>query len=98
MQQFKPGWHPLSILQDSPKPGSGLPPLSACARFGNPNAASAKAAMPTPNFFNAARRGTGWAKALASSSNLLFMTFLSFWFSRFAVFSAAAQPKDFGLP
>jgi hypothetical protein len=31
--------------------------------------------MPTPNFLNACRRVTDWAKPLASSSNLLFTSF-----------------------
>src|SRR5205807_7833643 len=43
------------------------------SRFG-----STMPARPTPNFFSAARRVTDWARPLVSSSNLLFMFFLSF--------------------
>src|SRR5262245_35313296 len=35
------------------------------------------ATRPTPNFFSAARRVTDWAMLLVSSSNLLFILFLS---------------------
>src|SRR2546422_422380 len=35
-------------------------------------------ARPTSNFFSVPRRVTDWPRPLASSSNLLFMTFLSF--------------------
>jgi len=49
----------------------------ACALFASPKQASAMPARPTPNFFSAARRVTDWAIALVSSSNLLFIFFLS---------------------
>jgi hypothetical protein len=42
-----------------------------------PRAAATAATSPTLNLFNAARRVTDWAIALVSSSNLLFMCFLS---------------------
>src|SRR5438552_13311585 len=51
----------------------------ACALFANPKQASAMPARPTPNCFSAARRVTDWAKLLVSSSNWLFIFFLSFW-------------------
>src|SRR5262249_2324435 len=47
----------------------------ASALFASPKQASAKPASPTPNFFNAARRLTDWARLLVSSSNWLFITF-----------------------
>ena len=49
----------------------------ACALFARPSAASARPAMPSPNFFNAARRVTDWARPLVISSNLSLITFLS---------------------
>jgi hypothetical protein len=49
----------------------------AFALFASPTHASAMPAKPTPNFFNAARRVTDWAKLFVSSSNLLFTFFLS---------------------
>src|SRR5215471_12067941 len=52
--------------------------LSAFALFASPKHASAIPARPTPNFLNACRRVTDWAICLVSSSNLLFMFFLSF--------------------
>src|SRR5438105_546795 len=51
----------------------------AAALFASPKQASAMPASPTPNFFSAARRVTDWARLLVSSSNLLFIVFLSFW-------------------
>src|SRR2546426_12401575 len=52
----------------------------ASAVFARPSHASAIPATPTPNFFSAPRRVTDWARPLASSSNLSFITFLSFSF------------------
>jgi hypothetical protein len=46
--------------------------------FASPKQASTIPASPTPNFLNASRRVTDWANPLASSSNLLFMTFFVF--------------------
>jgi hypothetical protein len=46
--------------------------------FASPKQASAMAAKPTPNLLSACRRVTDWATPLASSSNFLFITFLSF--------------------
>jgi len=48
---------------------------AASALFARRKQASAIPAMPTPNFFSAARRVTDWAISLVSSSNLLFMFF-----------------------
>src|SRR5262245_63486542 len=42
-----------------------------------PALASATPARPRPNFFNAARRVTDWARLLVSSSNLLLIGFPS---------------------
>src|SRR2546428_4472962 len=53
----------------------------ASALFARPSEASAKPARPMPNFLSAARRVTDWARPLASSSNLSFITFLSFFVS-----------------
>jgi hypothetical protein len=50
--------------------------LSASALLASPKQASAMPAMPTLNFFSAARRVTDWAMLLVSSSNLLFILFL----------------------
>src|SRR5437867_5581301 len=50
----------------------------ACALFASPKQASAMPARPRPNFFSAARRVTDWARLFVSSSNLLFILFLSF--------------------
>src|SRR5436190_23719998 len=59
---------------------------AACALLASPKQASAMPARLTPNFFSAPRRVTDWARLLVSSSNLLFMFFLSFgvlrWLSR----------------
>ena len=52
----------------------------ASALFASPKQASAIPARPTPNRFKACRRVTDWANPLANSSNLLFITFLSFLF------------------
>src|SRR5438874_4632622 len=49
----------------------------ASVLFASPKHASAMTARPTPNFFSAARRVTDWAMLLVSSSNWLFMFFLS---------------------
>jgi hypothetical protein len=46
--------------------------------FASPKHASAIPARPTPNFFSAPRRETDCAMLFVSSSNLLFMFFLSF--------------------
>src|SRR5438876_10056163 len=54
-----------------------LPLPMAFALFASPKQASAMPARPTPNFFSAARRVTDWARLFASSSNWLFMIFLS---------------------
>jgi hypothetical protein len=51
--------------------------LPASALFASPKQASAMPARPTPNFFSAARRVTDWAMFLVSSSNWLFILFLS---------------------
>src|SRR5437867_8802934 len=50
-------------------------PFAGAALLASPKQASAIPARPAPNFFNACRRVTDWANPLASSSNLLFMTF-----------------------
>jgi len=50
---------------------------AASALFVSPKQASAMPARPTPNFFSAARRVTAWARLLVSSSNGLFILFLS---------------------
>jgi len=50
----------------------------ASALFASPKQARAMPARPMPNFFSAPRRVSDWAIVLASSSNLLFMFFLSF--------------------
>jgi hypothetical protein len=50
---------------------------AAVALFDRPKQASAMPARPTPNFFSACRRVADWANPLASSSNLLFILFLS---------------------
>jgi len=47
--------------------------LSARAMFATPRQAKAMPARPRPNFFNAPRRVTDWARLLVSSSNLLFI-------------------------
>jgi hypothetical protein len=51
--------------------------LAASALFASPKHASTIPAKPTPSFFSAPRRVTDWAIALVSSSNLLFIFFLS---------------------
>jgi hypothetical protein len=56
--------------------GRQVPP-AASALFASPKQASAMPARPTPNFFSAPRRVTDWAMVLVSSSNWLFITFLS---------------------
>ena len=54
--------------------------MLASALFANPKQAIAIPASPVPNFFSAPRRVMDWAIPLASSSNLSFITFLS-WFA-----------------
>src|SRR5262245_37599391 len=56
---------------------SSVPLVMAWASF-NPNLASARRARPTPSLFSAARRVTDWAMFLLSSSDWVFMFFLSF--------------------
>src|SRR6266446_3176085 len=51
----------------------------ASALFATPMHAGAMPVRSTPNFLSAARRVTDWAIALVSSSNLVFILFLSFW-------------------
>src|ERR1051326_1979148 len=75
MKLQMPLQHWLSWVQFSPKP---LQPLAASALFASPKQASAMPASPSPNFFKAPRRVTDWARLFVSSSNLLFMFFLSF--------------------
>src|SRR6266446_1835833 len=53
---------------------------SASVLFAILSEASAIPAKPRPNFFSAPRRVTDWARPLVISSNLLFITFLSFCF------------------
>jgi hypothetical protein len=47
----------------------------ASVLFTSPKQATAIAAKLTPNLFSACRRVTDWANPLASSSNLLLITF-----------------------
>src|SRR6516164_7275900 len=72
---------PHRPLQHWPLPVQRLPVgrhvLPAAALFASPKPASAIPARPTPNFFSACRRVVDWANPLASSSNLLFILFLS---------------------
>src|SRR6185295_18985192 len=68
--------------------------LPAWALFARPSEASAIPARPRPNLFSAARRVTDWARPLASSSNWLFITFLSFGIcSRFSGFNRCYSRK-----
>src|SRR5436309_12144403 len=50
----------------------------ARAVFATPREASSTPASPTPNRRSACRRVADWARFLASSSNLLFIPFLTF--------------------
>src|SRR6266550_4908798 len=50
---------------------------AASALFASPRQASAMPPRPTPNFISAPRRVTDWARLLVSSSNWLFIFFLS---------------------
>src|SRR5206468_11144631 len=52
-------------------------------------------ATPTLNFFNAPRRVADWANPLASSSNLLFTTFLSFCFTSRCLTRGPHHPQPF---
>jgi hypothetical protein len=63
-----------SALVEQPFPS----PPDALPVFANPKQARAMPVRPAPNFFSAARRVTDWAMLFASSSNLLFILFLSF--------------------
>jgi hypothetical protein len=70
-------------LQQSPLAAHGCPYFAhppASALFASPKQANAMPASPTPNFFNAARRVTDCARLFVSSSNLLFILYLSLWF------------------
>src|SRR5947208_14336591 len=68
--------HSVMLVQGWPGGRHFIFPASAL--FASPKQASAMPARPTPNFFSAARRVTDWAICLVSSSNLLFMCFLSY--------------------
>ena len=61
--------------------------LPAFALVSNPKQASATPLRARPNFFSACRRVTDWANPLASSSNMLFMTFLSICCLLFVLFN-----------
>src|SRR5439155_21875954 len=72
-------------------------PRAASALFVSPSAVSAIPARPTPNFFNAPRRVTDWARPLASSSNLSFIIFLVFALFRISGFTLCYRKLASGL-
>ena len=72
--KHKPLQHSLLCWQKLPP--DLQPPASAL--FASPKQASAMPARPRLNFFSAARRVADWARLLVSSSNWLFIAFLSF--------------------
>jgi hypothetical protein len=75
------GFPPLKPQQQgSTEVSQGASQLPASALFASPKQASAIPARPTPNLFSACRRVVDWANPLASSSNLLIITVLSFLF------------------
>jgi len=63
-----------------------------------PRQASAMPARPTPNFFSAARRVTDWAMLFVISSNLSFITFLSFLLFFGLLVVLDSLPYDLGFP
>src|SRR5207302_10369021 len=69
----------MQATQDPPEQSASVAQcLAAPALLASPKQANAIPARPTPNFFSAARRVTDWARLLVSSSNWVFIFFLSF--------------------
>ena len=85
--------HALPFLQKVPL---GLQPCpAACALFASPKQANAMPARPTPNFLSAAQRVTDCAMLFVSSSNLLFILFLSFGLLFFCPITEDTDDWDF---